>query len=421
METFDWARVALDSNRDKEINFWISNVKGVAWLWKNQLATYSARWWLVWDNDSKVIIPNANNIIKNETLKILDSHEKIWITIPDLCFSQNDEVYPDQEIYMFTESCFVNRPDIFDSVSEKVFYTDFFNDKYNFLKFLKNNWFEKYLPKTQFFNNYDDLIEYVENEKLPNLPDSFYIKAWHWASKQWTWEVKTIKDFLEFKKDSLQYKYHKSAFLKWEINSYNKNSKWEILVNDIEQNFILQEDLKQKWLKLEEYSINFIIDENWVSLITSWNNFTINWVHSWNLEFKLDEGVEKICVDLAKKIKDFWYRWKLWFDFFLWEDKIPYFIETNPRNTWATNPAIFTQRVRESRNDTSYTWGTNQYLDTKWDDIFWKKYDEVRLTDENESWFVVQKPWNNWVYWIIAIWKTKDQVLEVLDNLEKIT
>jgi hypothetical protein len=96
--------------------------------------------------------------------------------------------------------------------------------------------------------------------------------------------------------------------------------------------------------KVQEKSINFFIDDTWVFIVTEWLNNAKDWEYVWNIQIGLDIKEREKLFQIAEKIREKWYRWPIWFDFFSdWENiKI---IESNPRNSWATNPQILTYNL----------------------------------------------------------------------------
>lgn len=378
----------------------ISNRKK-PWSWK-KYETLWLRWIFAWDESSGVII---HPDVFNSAREVQDKIRFLWASTPDLIESSSQTIdiwglpywvfpnyLPKEEILLDNEKSLRN--------------TEFFNDKFRFLKWLKENWLEELVPEwTKFVEGplkATDYLMWVINDW------TYFVKAWIWASWAWTWKVEDMESLKRFYEWSRDFSTHESIFdddgnlsslLRYDLNTWKwvgwrKKLMW----------FIIQP--KISW---EERSASYFLDDEWVYLVTETKNHACsNWTHEWNTECDLPIWVREKLTDMLKKVHEFWYRWPIGFDFFIHEQtQTVSILEANPRNTWATTPAMFTYLIKERISD--ILWWTD-LSNISW--RTWTKplYDWKNPVIKDSTWNYVRIPYTPemwWYAWVVDIWILK--------------
>ena len=370
-----WDKTILEKFDSKEINFSVYWVPWISWISKEKLRSLWVRWLLVWLENSEVIIPEwfkeFIEKFKKSTWDILE--------LPKI-IEKNSNIVDKNWIPYWYFFWYYNNLDSVYTNQEKLKQTEFFNNKYNFLNFVREKTPELLQEQTFFLDSLEEVENFFRNKNI--WEKTYFIKSAIWASWWGTWKISTKEDFEKFKKDTKSsYNFNETIFDEdWKILQNLNYENWWKNIRKEKMKFVVQEALDTS--KLEERSASFYF-ENWkINLITETFNYTTwEWEHEWNKQSNLPvwvrEKISPLIVEISKN-----YNWIWWIDFFVDnESKKIYILEMNPRNTWATNPAILTKRI-EQKTWEEFWWETKKY---SWEKL-WKTWEKLIIPQTYYKW-----------------------------------
>ncbi len=484
----DWIEklIAYHKTRWENANYVDFNVWFIPWLpWlaPSKIASLQERWWMVispkwfWvfliKMDSSEQIEKAIEFYKNINQKILS---KIWFDEVVPSFIWNDSIkaefneIKDEIVFKETESRdkwtydmqlpkwkewkrwvtpymrvqdFYTDKDLLEKNKEQLKQVEFFNNKANLLEFLKED-FPDVVPKkwkivSNRFEAKNYLVKMLEEKDDEEINFPIFVKSGIWASWSWLWKFDNSHELLifltQFDRETKDFESISTIFDEnWEIiNDLDYSfEKWRwINTRKKDIKFIVQENTIAEFnspKKVKEKSINFFIDDNWIYTVTECENYAINWAYVWNKQINLNDTEREKLKKVAKKVKERWYRWPIWFDFFSdWETiKI---VEANPRNSWATNPQVLTYNIQKLLNDKLWDYvDNNKKFNLKRasneikleKDIY--KYDDLLFTPDKWYWIIPQisLDTNTHKQSILMLFETNEQYNEIIQKLKEI-
>lgn len=458
------------------------NVWFIPWLPglpQSKISSLQERWWMVINKkwfwvylikmDTKEQVERAIEFAKDVTNKILS---KIWFDpiLPSFIWSEKvwiefNEFINDKEMIFYDtwkeDSWEFNKEMPTKKITPYMRVQDFYTD----IELLEKN--KVQLKQVEFFNNKVNLLWYLGEHFPETVPEwsaqrckawkmkiyldkmvksedinyPIFVKSWIWASWSWLWKLDNKVEFQEFlddfekeTKDFLQTETIFEQDEKWTIKEDLEYSfkEWKWLNTRVEDMpFLVQENTIAEFKdidKVKEKSINFFLAEDWVHIVTECMNNAVNWAYLWNIQTSLNDNERNKLVKIAEKIKEEWYRWPIWLDFFSdWEEiKI---VEANPRNSWATNPQLLVYDINKELNrqlwdhvEESNNFKLRRASDEVKIKIDISKCDDLLFTPSKGYWIIPQislDPETN-KQAIVYVFETDEQFKELVDGVEKI-